>query len=62
LITCIFWTKPKKWLLFGSLFLLGIIVLFFLLAGILSGKVKIIASTLPFWVIAFLLIRKARKS
>ncbi|HSF55740.1 MAG TPA: hypothetical protein VLA71_18450, partial [Algoriphagus sp.] len=57
LLLSIFIPKPKKWLLLGSLILLSVIVFFFLLAGILSGNYKIILSTFPFWILAFLLLK-----
>jgi uncharacterized membrane protein len=44
--------KPKQWIAFTGPVLLGVLVVLFLLSGVLSKNIKMIASTLPFMLIS----------
>ncbi len=57
LIISLFQKEPGRWLSFIGIGSIGILLLFILLAGILSMNVKIILSSLPFLVISFFCIR-----
>ncbi len=53
--------KPNKKLILLGLILLGILVFFVLLAGILGGRMKMIISTLPFLLTSISFIRNYKK-
>lgn len=58
---CAITTNSSKKLNLLGLFLLGGLLLFILLAGILSANLKMIGSTLPFLIFAILLIVAIKK-
>ena len=62
ILVSIFLPKPnKKLILFGTISL-GILVLMILLVGILSTNIRIVLMTIPFFVFAFLVIKKRTSS
>lgn len=61
LIFTLFQKKPGKWLTFLSMAGLGVLLGFILLVGVLALNVKIVLSTLPFFIVAFATIRHYRK-
>lgn len=61
LIVAIFLKKARKLLTYSSFGLISSLLLVILLGGILSFNLKIIASTLPFFIFGFLIIKNFRK-
>lgn len=57
LFITLFQQNPNKWLSYIGITCLGILLGFMLFIGIISLKYKICLSTLPFWVLAFLVVR-----
>ncbi|HRN79198.1 MAG TPA: hypothetical protein PKY29_02840 [Ferruginibacter sp.] len=53
LLFTVFQHRPKKWLTITGISGLAIILWFVLLAGILSGNILMVLSTLPFTILAF---------
>jgi len=55
-------SKPRFWIISACLAFLGLVVGIFLLAGLLSLNFKIIASTIPFWVLVWFWFRTGKSS
>lgn len=58
ILVSIFHPKPNKKLILFGIISLGILVLMILLVGILSTNIRIVILTLPFFLFAFLLLKK----
>lgn len=61
LLISLFMKQPPRWLVITGIVLQGIMMFFILLTGILSLNIKIIASTLPFILLAVMRFPKKRK-
>lgn len=61
LIITLFQKKPVKGLTYFSIFALGILILLVFLAGVLSLNLKQTASTIPFFILSVLIIRRFRR-
>lgn len=57
LLWTLFQKQPGKWLTFTGLAGIGILILFMFVIGLISLNYKIVLSTLPFLIVAFLTIR-----
>ena len=53
--------KPNKIVQIGGIILLGVVIFFIFLAGLLSFNFKMLASTLPFIVLCILYFREPKK-
>ncbi len=54
--------KPAKSLTYWGIGLLGVLLGFILIIGVLSTNIKIICSVIPFWVVAIYTIKFLRKN
>lgn len=61
LFICAVYSTIPRWVNYIGIGLLACIVSIFSLAGILDANWKIIVSTMPFWILSFLLIKQVRK-
>lgn len=61
LLTTLFQKTPGKWLTFVGMAGIGVLLTFMFLIGILSMNVKILVSTLPFMITAWMVIVHHRK-
>jgi hypothetical protein len=61
LVITLFQKEPSRWLTFIGVGCLGLLLLFMFLIGLLFLNLRILLSTVPFVVTAFLAVKEARK-
>ncbi len=61
LIITLFQARPGKWLTYAGIACIGLLFVFMFVIGLLGFYYKILFSTLPFIVLAFIAIRNMRK-
>ena len=62
LLIAFFQKQPKKWLIYLGIICLSLLLGLMLFIGISAGKIKELVSTLPFFILAILVIRTRLKS
>ncbi|WP_268034686.1 hypothetical protein [Algoriphagus sp. PAP.12] len=62
LLISLFQKAPKKWLVIAAIIGLGLLFGLILFIGIIGPNLKILFSSLPFWLFSILLIREFRTS
>lgn len=61
LIITLFQARPGKWLTYAGIGCIGLLLGFMFVIGIIGLEYKILLSTLPFIIVAFLAVRNLRK-